>query len=99
FWRPELHQRHTGDTIDAARVKLRGAADPVEVHRPLPFQSRPRLSPHAALAHHRTYAVAFQDLGLVGLFADARCRTRGRYLPLRSLLQHNRTAVIEHRAT
>ena len=79
--RAELHQRHAGHALDAARVELRRAADGVEIDGAGLLQPGQRLRAHAALADDRAHAVALDDVGLVRLLADARRRAGGGHAP------------------
>ena len=63
------------------------------------LEASQRLAAHAALAHHHADAVLADEVGLVGLFADARGGSGGRDFPRAvGLLGHHRAAVINHAA-
>src|SRR5439155_783685 len=89
----ERHDAELVEKVDpehfgqAARVILRRAADGVEVHGAEFLERGERLFAHAAFAHHAADAVALDDVGLVGLFADAGGGSGGGGAPF-ELLSH-----------
>ena len=70
----------------------------VQIHGAEFLQRGQRFRAHAALADHRAHAVFLDDVGLIRLFANAGGGAGGLDHPLVALLQHHRTAVVEHRA-
>src|SRR5262249_32145077 len=98
---PEFEKRHTLDAGDRTRVELRRATNSVQVYRSVLFQCRKRLRTHAAFADDRSHAVALDDLPLIRLLSNARCRTGSRYPPPVRFVQafaffhHDRAAVIQ----
>ena len=96
----EFLQRHPVHPLDAAGVELRRSADPVEVDRAVLLQPGQGLGTHSALADHRADAVAADDVGLVGLLADAGGRSgRGDRPGAVVELLHHRTAVVDQAAS
>src|SRR4029078_13151675 len=94
----ELHERHTGDAIDAAGIELRRAADTVQVNTSGFLQTGECFRTHSALPDHDTDTISLQDLRLVRLFANARCRPAGSHLPLSLRILHDhRATVIKNR--
>ncbi|MNN46748.1 hypothetical protein D3C81_1611410 [compost metagenome] len=60
------------------------------------LESRKGLGAHSALPNHCTNAELFNNVALIRLLANACSRPRSLHMPALIVLQHHRTAVVDH---
>src|SRR5579871_6707913 len=96
FRTAELFQVDIGHTLDTLGINLGGAADAVQVNTAVFLTGLEGFRPHATFPNHCLDAEPFNDLGLVGFFADGSGRASRHHAVLAVFLQHDRAAMINH---